>query len=444
MNHYAWGALLYGEKYINGAIALYYNLKYLNSKYNLVLIIDEDLDQKHFDLFDSIGIKYYKRKMKTSSVTQEPTRFSKIINYFQLWDLVEYDKICILDLDIILLKNLDYIFDEYNQYNLVVPDIYQQYRRTFNFKSSTAWHAIFVLMTPQEGYWNYIYNTYKNTDLSEEQILYAENSDESKIKIWDRNIEEYYYHDIYNEKYWNRYKLTLDTIPEYLETFITNWWSSRDPNNCCYCCYCGGRKDLVNILILSEKLQKINSKYPLVVILKEYNNLIQNALKKANIYYYVVPGYTNHSLLIFKILKQYYKVVFLDSSMIYINKNPDFLFDFPDGSAAVLHANYSPEHQQMCDDLILVFEPRNHYEHYFFIHNKQEYPEPSAPFISYLWFHTRTNPDYQITDNYFNLSSDEIIESPLVLMVNNRKIINSDFQKQIDNEINMIYEKFAL
>lgn len=101
--------------------------------------------------------------------------------------------------------------------------------------------------------------------------------------------------------------------------------------------------------------------------------------------------------------------------MIYINKNPDFLFDYPDGSAYYSHRNKLPEQITVGTDLILVFEPKYHNENFYDIYYKLHDLPQEVPIISHLWFHVKSNSDYQITDDIVGYFYEENCDKPLIV-----------------------------
>lgn len=148
--NYAYAGILYSENYLPGAIALSTSLKKVNSIFPFFLLVDETLNEKVFDILDYANINY--KKIKCLQINHKVLRWNKIINYFQFWNYTEYDKICVIDIDVIILKNIDQYFQN-NKYDFETVDVYGDY-----YKNKL--NAGLAFIKPKKQYWEYIINKY--------------------------------------------------------------------------------------------------------------------------------------------------------------------------------------------------------------------------------------------------------------------------------------------
>lgn len=384
--NYAYAGILYSENYLPGAIALSTSLKKVNSIFPFFLLVDETLNKKVFDTLDYANINY--KKIKCLQINHRVSRWNKIINYFQFWNYTEYDKICVIDIDVIILKNIDQYFQN-NKYDFETVDVYGDY-----YKNKL--NAGLAFIKPKKQYWEYIIDKYWHLNLLEEEILYLEFKNTDNYNFLNNSIQSCQYHDARPKKYWDRYSLNqIKDIQRYVNTFIDNWWSSRDITNKKYVCRCDSWNDLSKILLLNYSLKQYNCKYSLLVLLTFSNERIQNILLKENIEYLYLPTLKENYFTLFYSLKAYNKIAYLDLN-INIEENIDYLFDYPDGSTYYSKEYTTPEGEIVPNDKILIFEPIYHNEYYYNIeYDLLECPRERTP-ISHLWFHVKTSENHQI------------------------------------------------
>lgn len=207
MGKYCWITLLGTDEYINGVIGLYYNLKEVGSKYPLVVMCFKNLKQETIDRLQqlNIQIKFIERDTfgelsgHCGCCNNEIT-----INKFQMFNFIEYDKICFLDADIVLFVNFDYVF----KYNFPVAH---------NAFWGGASGGLFTII-PQKGKYEQIKREYGAVCSNDEQILnilylsiYMKNC---SIIYHDANL---FHHRAGVPKYWDDFKLYTN---EALEKFM--------------------------------------------------------------------------------------------------------------------------------------------------------------------------------------------------------------------------------
>ena len=99
------------EQYLPCVIRQAQRIKYLNSKYEYIVMVDEN-DLVSQQKLKENNIHYILIKQELFSQISSG-RFQKTFNKFKIIDYLDkYEKICWLDADTILTKNIDYLFDE--------------------------------------------------------------------------------------------------------------------------------------------------------------------------------------------------------------------------------------------------------------------------------------------------------------------------------------------
>lgn len=109
-----WATLLTNDNYLHGVITLNYSLQRVNSKFNLLVLIAEAVSS------DAIT-ELEKAKIKTRNVAfirpkhhkgyDIDTRFNECWTHLTAFSLFEYERVVLLDADMVVLQNPDEIFD---------------------------------------------------------------------------------------------------------------------------------------------------------------------------------------------------------------------------------------------------------------------------------------------------------------------------------------------
>lgn len=106
MNQYCYCTLLSSDNYINGVLGLYYSLKKVNTQYPFLVITTNNLSEEIFQILQQNNINYIKKPyLSFSSITNYQSTINKIYIY-----TLPFKKICFIDADAILLKNIDNYF----------------------------------------------------------------------------------------------------------------------------------------------------------------------------------------------------------------------------------------------------------------------------------------------------------------------------------------------
>jgi len=109
-NKYAFATLVTKTKYEASAGRMFEVFKYYNSKYPLIIMVDENLTDKDLPFLTSHKIPYRKIPITKFNATNNVLieRYGDTFSKFYFCNYIEYDYICFVDADI-LLGNIDII-----------------------------------------------------------------------------------------------------------------------------------------------------------------------------------------------------------------------------------------------------------------------------------------------------------------------------------------------
>lgn len=98
------------EDYVCGALALAQSLLRTGTKHDLLLLLDLSISEPKREALVKAGWKLRFidriRNPRAKNKTYNEYNYSK----FRLWQLTDYDKIIFVDSDIIVLRNIDFLF----------------------------------------------------------------------------------------------------------------------------------------------------------------------------------------------------------------------------------------------------------------------------------------------------------------------------------------------
>ena len=96
--------------YVCGAIAAAQSIRMSGSTRDLVILVDETISEYHRSGLEAAGWKIRTiqriRNPKAEKDAYNEWNYSK----FRLWQLTEYDKIIFIDADLLILRNIDFLF----------------------------------------------------------------------------------------------------------------------------------------------------------------------------------------------------------------------------------------------------------------------------------------------------------------------------------------------
>jgi len=114
MSQYAYVTVLYGNNiYLVGALVLGYTLMKTNTSYDRAILVTPDVSQQYRDLLTMvythiIPIEYV--KVSSNIFSEQNTRFRDVFTKLECLSLIQYEKIILLDLDMIIARNIDHLF----------------------------------------------------------------------------------------------------------------------------------------------------------------------------------------------------------------------------------------------------------------------------------------------------------------------------------------------
>ena len=108
---FTWVTYVDGEVYLKGARVLGRSLLKTNSKYSLLIIVPETMSSKILNVHDE-NIHFLIRHHIGQDVGLNVafSRYAHCLNKIHIWTLDEYEKVCWLDSDLVVVKNIDAIF----------------------------------------------------------------------------------------------------------------------------------------------------------------------------------------------------------------------------------------------------------------------------------------------------------------------------------------------
>jgi lipopolysaccharide biosynthesis glycosyltransferase len=114
MSKFAYVTVMYGNNiYLTGAIVVGHSLMKTNTLHDRVILLTPDVSPEYRSYLKKvythlIDIDYV--DVSSEIFSEENTRFRDVFTKLVCLDLVQYDKIILLDLDMIITKNIDHLF----------------------------------------------------------------------------------------------------------------------------------------------------------------------------------------------------------------------------------------------------------------------------------------------------------------------------------------------
>ncbi|OAP15999.1 PGSIP2 [Arabidopsis thaliana] len=108
----AYATILHSDDaFVCGAIAVAQSIRMSGSTRNLVILVDDSISEYHRSGLESAGWKIHTfqriRNPKAEANAYNQWNYSK----FRLWQLTEYNKIIFIDADMLILRNMDFLFE---------------------------------------------------------------------------------------------------------------------------------------------------------------------------------------------------------------------------------------------------------------------------------------------------------------------------------------------
>ncbi len=122
MKNYSYVTLLTDDTYTYGICLLVASMKKVNTKYPLFVLITEDVSEPCIEILNQLKVKY--KKVDKIPITNHIYKHNEILNAplaavwkncwtkFHIYDLTEFDKIVFFDADVMILQNMDHLFNK--------------------------------------------------------------------------------------------------------------------------------------------------------------------------------------------------------------------------------------------------------------------------------------------------------------------------------------------
>jgi len=115
MSKFAYVTTLYGNNvYLTGALVVGYTLMKTNTKFDRVILTTPDTSLEYKSYLKTvythiINIDYV--EVSSEIFSEQNTRFRNVFTKLECLNLIQYDKIILLDIDMIIAKNIDHLFE---------------------------------------------------------------------------------------------------------------------------------------------------------------------------------------------------------------------------------------------------------------------------------------------------------------------------------------------
>lgn len=195
MGKRAYVSLLSSNEYLNGVLVLNQSLKNVNSEYELILVINDELN---LDTLCELKVRKIKTiqfdKIEYPRSTIERMEKNGWINSnlyntadkLRIFSLTEYEKLVYLDADLLILKNIDYLFDYPNGCAVIdAGAVYDCQPNLFGLKEDRNYYHNFnsglLVIEPKEESFNKLYKIMFDTQGYDQEII---------RKYWDFWLED--------------------------------------------------------------------------------------------------------------------------------------------------------------------------------------------------------------------------------------------------------------
>ncbi|RAL45708.1 hypothetical protein DM860_009572 [Cuscuta australis] len=108
----AYATILHSAQfYVCGAIAAAQSIRMAGSTRDLVILVDETISEYHRGGLESAGWKIHTIKRIRNPKAEQDAYNEWNYSKFRLWQLTDYDKIIFIDADMLILRNIDFLFE---------------------------------------------------------------------------------------------------------------------------------------------------------------------------------------------------------------------------------------------------------------------------------------------------------------------------------------------
>ena len=111
---YAWVTYANNDIFFNAALVLCKSLQNVGTKYQFVILVPYEYQIRkeiHVDIESSFFNIIRVESLDYPSIKYSNERYKSCLNKIHIWNLIQYEKVCWLDSDIIIMQNIDDIFN---------------------------------------------------------------------------------------------------------------------------------------------------------------------------------------------------------------------------------------------------------------------------------------------------------------------------------------------
>lgn len=263
---YSYVSLLTDDSYVYGIMLLVESMKQVNTKYPLHILVTNNVSASVIEILNQIDVTY--EIVDTISMPKQIYDFNMSINpkitavwkncltKFKIFNLTQFDKIVFLDADIMILKNLDHLFEKPHMTSALDGEYFNIWPDWDHFNSGI------LVIEPSEQLFNDILQFINN--------FIPEFKKETPLLVYaDQEILNLYYSDWPERKelHLNKY---YDVFPPYIQTE-----QLEDLKENCYFIHYVGRKPWTNWF--KADIEQYDEYF-----YTEGKNIIENYSKKLN------------------------------------------------------------------------------------------------------------------------------------------------------------------
>ena len=205
MFDYAYTTLLATDDYAYGVIGLLFSLREVQSKYPLHIIVTDNISTDILALLDEVEALY--TIVPRIDFISNFQSYAMTLNKMQLFHLTQYKKVCFIDGDALVSKNIDSIFD-------MDPPGFIVFRPSFL-------SGILMLLDPKSHTFKKIKTRFRYAGTDEVIInhLYSVNKVTDLVEFFDSLIHMSNGGTGTRYKYWKIYNLnTINKLQKYIHT----------------------------------------------------------------------------------------------------------------------------------------------------------------------------------------------------------------------------------
>lgn len=229
MAKYAWTTLLTTTDYLQSVLLLNASLKRVGSKYPLVIIVSDDIAMEVIPHLEVKNCLYYIVPNLQRMYTERLFSIDMLMKFYS-FELTEYDKVCYLDGDILVLKNCDFVF------NYRAPAAkylgWDNHRPIHTSKERGQLAGEMMVLKPGTFSMDYFFKSERDLTTYWDESVLQENFGIQQVTNITLTDSNHFYHAHTtgsNNKYWERYNLYSEKdLDDFLNDYSVNSLWSKD------------------------------------------------------------------------------------------------------------------------------------------------------------------------------------------------------------------------